>query len=340
MIDSAILYFQNTFGVELIVDELDNVNDLPLYLIKDYEYKLLRLFDKSFILVHKRNNDSLNMSIINIHSMKIHNSLNLDYPILFVFDHLNTYLRKQLISERISFIIPGKMIFIFEIGSVFYERQQANYVNEKKDIKDKMTPSTQALFMYLITSDGFDRSMDTIAKSLNLTKMSVSRGFNELYRLGIIEKNEYEEGSRYRFEKIKKDVWLYAQKYMINPVIKTISVHKDIVDSNYNKFLISGESALAEISMLSSSNIMVYGITNKLFKQYKINYEELPENDRNSATIQLYKHDLPLMDGILHPLSIALVLKDEHDPRVRKEMDVVLDKYFSNVDNKWHKVMR
>lgn len=334
MIDSAILYIENNFGIMIIVDELPYINSLPLYLSKGYEYKLLRFFDKSFILVHKSSKENLNMNTINIHSLKIKSSLNFDYPIILVFDNVNPYLRKQLINERISFIVPGKMIFIFELGSIFYERQRSNYAKVKEIINDKMTPSTQALFMYLITSDSFNHSMEYIAKELDLTKMSISRGFNELYNLGLIKKNEYVEGSKYRFGKNRKDVWTDAQKFMINPVLKTITVHKDIVDTNKYQFSISGESALTEISMLSSPNIMVYGITNKLFKQHKLSYEELPENESNSVTIQLFKHALPVIDGILHPLSIALVLKDEKDPRVEKEIEIMLDKYFNNEDDK------
>lgn len=340
MIDSAILYIENNFGVKIIVDELNDINNLPLYLSKGYEFKLIEIFEKSFLLAYKCSKENLNMNAITIHSLKIKSSLNFDYSIIFVFDNVNTYLRKQLINERISFIVPGKMIFIFELGSILYERQRSNYAKVKEVIKDKMTPSTQALFMYLITSDSFNRSMEYIAKELDLTKMSVSRGFNELYNLGLIKKNEYVEGSKYRFEKNKKDVWTGAQKFMINPVFKTIAVHKDIVDMNNYQFSISGESALTEISMLSSPNIRVYGITNKLFKQYKLSYEELPENDSNSVTIQLFKHDLPVINGILHPLSIALVLIDESDPRVRKEVEGILNKYFSNEDDEWHKVMR
>lgn len=330
MIDSAILYIENNFGIKIVVDELHNINNLPLYLSKGYEYKLLRFFEKSFILVHKSSKENLNMNTINIHSLKIKSSLNFDYPIILVFDNVNPYLRKQLINERVSFIVPGKMIFIFELGSIFYERQRSNYVKVKEVIKDKMTPSTQALFMYLITSDSFNCSMQYIANKLDLTKMSVSRGFNELYNLGLIEKNEYEESSTYRFKKNKRYIWIEALKYMSNPVFKTLHLHERTIESRKKQFILSGESALSRFSMISAPKNNVYGITKKQFKNALLNEDELHLYIENPVLIQLFTHTLPTIDDIFHPLSIALVLKDENDPRINKEVEFMIDNYFNS----------
>ncbi len=329
MIDSVILYIESNFGVKIIQQEFQDMHNLPLYLSKGYEYTIIQFLDKSFMLAHKTNFDNLNINSINIHVSKIKNALNLDYPIILVFDHLNTYLRKQLINERISFIIPGKMIFIFELGAVFHERQRSNYTIVKDSPLDKMAPSTQALFLYIITTDNFDFTMNDIAKNLDITKMSVSRGFNELHRLGIIEKNEYLDRGMYRFEKSKKEVWALAQKYMIDPVFKIFNVHQETVESRRHLFIVSGESALSKFSMITPPSNRVYGITKKYFRKINLNDDELNIYDDNPAVIQVFKHTLPSNDGVLHPLSIALVLKDENDPRVRNEIEIMLDKYFN-----------
>jgi len=338
MIDSAIKYIENNFGVIIIEDDLPNKSNLPLYLSKGYEYKVIQFLEKSFILVHKLNNDNMDINSIKTHISKFKDSLDIDYPFIFILNHVNTYLRKLLINQKISFIVPGKMMLIFELGSIFYERQRSNYVNTKEIPLDKMTPSTQALFLYLLTTNSFDRSMESIAKQLDLTKMSVSRGFNELYNLGLIEKNEYEESSTYRFKKSKKNLWIEALKYMSNPVFKTLHLHERTIESRRNQFIISGESALSRFSMISAPKNNVYGITKKQFKNVRLNEDELHLYIENPVVIQLFTHKLPTIDDILHPLSIALVFKDEEDPRVQIEIEYMLNKYFNNEDYEWQSI--
>lgn len=330
MINTAILFIEDNFGTKLIKNDLDNTEKMPIYLSKGYSYKLITLFNEQFLLMHSESNNTEMISMIQ-HKLRVKNTLNIDYPIILVFDNLNTYQRKKLINEKISFVVPGRMIFIFEIGTVFRTRQQSNYFNNvtNNDLVH-MSPATQGLFLYLMTTNDFNSSMEKIAKKLNITKMSVSRGYNELYKLGLIEKKPYNNSIRYYFKKKTIDIWEEAKEYLDNPVYKTFKMYRKTIERKSDLFTISGESALSKYTMISEPSTPVYGITKKKFKHLSLEEDELYIYDQNPVILQIFDYCLPTIKNVLHPLSIYLLFKHDSDPRIRHEVNNMIDNYFRN----------
>ena len=162
--------------------------------------------------------------------------------------------------------------------------------------------------------------------------MAVSRGSNELHKLGLIEKNTYDNNIKYYFAKKSSEVWNEAQKYLNNPVYKTMKFHRKTIENKFNMFTVSGESALSKFTMISEPRIPVYGITKKKFKQLKLHDDELYIFDDKSIIIQIFNYNLPIIDNVLHPLSIYLIFKEDNDSRIRYEMKTMIDNYFRNLE--------
>lgn len=333
MINDAILYIEYNFGTKILSEDLNDLAKMPIYLSKGYSYKRITLFNEYFLLMYSDNNESEKINMIQQHKATIKNILNINYPIVLIFDKLNSNQRNKLIYDKVSFIIPGSMIFIFEIGSIIRTRQQMNFSKETDNLEIlQMSPSTQALFLYLITTYDLNSSMEKIANKLDITKMSVSRGFNELHKLGLIEKNTYDNNIKYYFAKKSSEVWNEAQKYLNNPVYKTMKFHRKTIENKFNMFTVSGESALSKFTMISEPRIPVYGITKKKFKQLKLHDDELYIFDDKSIIIQIFNYNLPIIDNVLHPLSIYLIFKEDNDSRIRYEMKTMIDNYFRNLE--------
>lgn len=63
-----------------------------------------------------------------------------------------------------AFVIPGKQIFILEIGTIFTDRINSKYsVLNSIEVK-KMSPSAQALFLFLLSNEDVSKSMKDIAE--------------------------------------------------------------------------------------------------------------------------------------------------------------------------------
>jgi len=330
MIDYAIQYIEDSFGIQVYKNDIINTDKLPIYLSKGYYYQQVKIFNRLFLLLSNRSNDYISINTYEDHIYKLRNMLEINYSIIFVFDELNSYYRHKLIEDHIPFIIPGKMIYIFELGTIFNERHNKKYINSYNNYEyQRMSPSTQSLFMYLMTTNDFYSSMEKIANKLRISKMSVSRGYNDLINLNLIEKSIFNESSEYHFKKDKMKVWKEVQLYLINPLFKVIRLHPESVSRRKEEFVLSGESALSHHSMLMEPKNRIYGITKKDFNKLVLNDAELMIFDDNYVIVQLFVHTLPTNNNILHPLSLALLFKDEQDPRIKIEIDALIENYFN-----------
>lgn len=332
MMETVKVTLSKYFDTEPEFSDWPEADRLPLYLRNTYEFGITTLFDQPFLFILQTNQEKMNLHTIKKHIERIRALLSQGESVVLVSDQLSYYLSRQLIRERISFVIPGKQIFILELGTLITERRNRQPKTDESNPTSSLTPSTQALLLYLLAANDFSNPMEKIAKETDMTRMSVSRGFNELRRHGILERNQGNEPGLYRFNSNRFDTWLNAQRVLINPVLKSVFIREASIEPHMaQRLVLSGESALAEHSMLADPSNRTYGITNKRYKQWFKDLETLPVSEPGSLIIQLFKHQLPSEHDVLHPLSIALVLKDEKDERVRKEIDLMINKYFEEV---------
>lgn len=232
-------------------------------------------------------------------------------------------------EERLAFVIPGKQIFILEIGTVFTDRINSKYSVQNSIEVKKMTPSAQALLLYLLSNEDVRKSMKDIAAQLEMSQMSVSRGFCELINLKLVELDSAYVPNFHRLSASKKEIWKMGHAFMSNPVRKTIYVNESSLPEQIRKLLVlSGESALSEYSMLSKPKHKVVGLYNKNYAKLFKDIIIIPIIEFDTLEIQIFNHKMTSLNGVLNELSTALTLIDEVDERVKGEIDDTLYDYF------------
>ena len=321
-------YINDTIGD---VTDLGQVSDakMPLYLKSEFRFERVKILEQNFILAKFQSDESTTIDKLKNRKDKMSGYLAKEDLVVFVFNEIGDYQRKRLIEEKISFIVPGKMIFILELGTVFSEKANSKYSTNQNFINERMKPSTQALLLYLLRNQDFSLTMTEIASEVSISIMSVSRAFKELILLGLIKSDERDDNEKFSLNGNRKEVWEKAIPYMSNPVMKTIYIEPDsLTTSQLNQLNLSGESALSTYSMISAPSNEVFGIHKKVFKENFNNIKILPLKERNSIVVQLYNHTLYSNGKILDELSTALVLLDEFDERVKGEVNRMLDYYF------------
>jgi len=324
---STLAYLNDNIGS---VTDLGSVETtfMPLFLRGEYAFNRAEILGKSIVLAEQLSNEDVTIDRIKNRKTKIYEFIDKEDSLVFVFSDMSEYLRRRLIEEKISFIVLGKSIFILELGTVFSERTISKYTKKLNVKSGHMTPTVQALFLYLLRTQDFSSSMAEIASEISVSSMSVSRAFQELIRFGLIKSVDNDflilNGSRI-------EVWQRAIPLMRNPVVKTVYIDPDgLTDSQRSYLILSGESALSRHSMLSAPSSEMYGIHKSDFMAKFKEVTLLPIREKNSLIVQLFRHKLFSADDCLDELSTALVLIDEADERVRGEVARMLEEYFDN----------
>ena len=315
------------------ITDLGQMNNafMPLYLRSEFAFHRVEIFEKNFVFAEQLSSGDMTIDRIKNRKSKISEFMSKDDFIVFVFSEVTEYLRRRLIEEKISFIVLGKAIFILELGTVFSERTISKYTRKVNLKCEQMMPATQALLLYLLSTQDFSSSMAEISKEISVSAMSVSRAFKELVRFGIVKAVDVYAKEQFMLNGKRKKVWEMALPFMRNPVVKTVFMDPDgLNERNMSYLILSGESALSRHSMLSEPSNEVFGIHKTVFMDKFKDVTLLPIREKNSLTVQLFSHKLFSRDECLDELSTALVLIDETDERVRVEVERMLEEYFDN----------
>lgn len=326
--ENILIYLKDNLGAINDKGDIQAIN-MPLYLTESYRFREVEILNHIFVLIEVLNSSDLNISKLEQRRSKLRDYFEKQMTLVFVFHELSDYLRLKLIKEQLSFVIPGKQIFILELGLVFSERMNSKYTSDYFLKVNKMMPISQSLLIYLLETNALNNTMSEISKKLSVTPMSISRGFQELKSLKLIIEDKQAKSERFSFNGSRKEVWEAAQPFLTTPIMRSIYIDPESIrDIQLNTLIISGESALAHYSMLSSPNIQVFGIHKNVYKKISKTFKEYPNCEENSIILQLYNQPLSSKDGILTELSTALVLKDEKDERVNGAVENMIHEYF------------
>ena len=316
-------YLEVNFEGDVNLSLWDEKKKLPLYLIKAYDYIIIEYYGKTFLAINCSAKEELGIDELKKHFKQIKKYTNLEYELVVIFNVTTRYMRSRLIREQISFIIPGKQIYFPTLGMVYSEKLISKYKLDKGYISQmKMTPVTQALFLELLLSQKSNINQSVLAKKLNVSRMSISRGLKELKSMNLIKDTDEDGIVNVKFSEHIIEVWKKAQDYFVEPILKKVYVIIDSIENELQDHLvISGESALSRYSMLGEPKYRIYGITNKEWNALNHKPQIVKVKDDRVCIIELWKHKLPVNENIIHPLSLLVLLASESDERIINELE-------------------
>lgn len=315
-------YINNTFGIKFKIEEIKKVQGFPIFMTAERKFYKLENEEITFFLVEISNSEKFGSVALEKQLMKYENVLNM--PVCFSFQYITKSMRDSLIKKKIPFVEKDKQLYLPFLGILFN-----NHFSKNKRINnEKMMPITQLLFLYMIYHcKGKKILKKDAAERIGVTKTSITRASNQLIDMGLIEeeivgKNTYiwiKESSKTLFEK--------AKDYMINPIQKEIVIEKsDIPD----RIILSGESALADFTMLNKPKLLCVAVHKSILKNCKL--KEIDEQwslDNNLVRVQFWKYDPILLskDGMADPISLYMTFKSNKDERIEEALDEYMEVY-------------
>lgn len=232
----------------------------------------------------------------------------LHLPSVFYFENLPTFERDRLVSQGVYFIVSNKFAYL---PSLFANRRLSNNV-----VNNVLLPSAQ--YILLLHLQLYSLNGKTLKDLENITPYkyaTISKAIQQLRTKGLVEtEKEGKSDSILKFDSNLKNLWEKAQQYLTSPVKKVFYLPQPICDGE-----IGGISALSHYTMLVPENIPT-----RVFTKYN---SELTSPYEDVQRIELWKYP-PIVkeEKYVDKLSLFLSLKNDKDPRVEKELEIMINK--------------
>lgn len=233
-------------------------------------------------------------------------------PAVFYFDNLLTYERDRLVEQGVYFIVADKFAFVPTLI--------INRLSTKSEIKELFYPSTQYILFYHLQIESLDGlSLKELEDKVPYKYKTIAKSIKQLEALGLVSL----EGSRNKklvFELSGKELWDNVSTNLIDP-IKSIEYTSDVFPEGD----IGGISALSHYSMLVPEDVPTRVLTAEWVREHKYSIPEL-HSFEDTQRIEIWKYPPSGTSGYVDKLSLFLTLKDDNDPRVEKEIAIMMNK--------------
>lgn len=235
-------------------------------------------------------------------------------PVVFYYDSLKTFERDRLINQGVYFLVSDKYA---HLPNLIINRASSSEI-----VKPEFSPVAQYLMLYhLQVADCNCKSINDLTILLPYSYKAIAKTIKQFENLGLLNFKSADGKTKYikfRFE--RRELWDKVQRYLVSPIKKKFYLQEPI-----DIGLIGSYSALSHYSMLASEDVPTKVITKEQLKDIEQSgYRMLPFED--VQCVQVWKYP-PLVtdEQYIDKLSVYLTLKDDRDPRVEKELEIMIN---------------
>ena len=310
-------YIEEILHKKIEYSQYDKVSSLPLFMTGSYDFYTVKIGNEVMLLAVPV--EDINLSSLRKQQKRI--ELLTGMRCVLYMKNMTYYSRDRMIEENIPFVWEGKQLYIPHIGMALNSnsRTELPYCT-------KISFLTQRLLLTAIYQQWEGMNVTGAASALGVSKMSVSRCYDELDALEIPELRKSGR-TRALTCQDKREFWDSIQPVLIDPVISRFSLRQNISE----KYPYGGISALAGYTMLADDPYPTYALTRKNIGNIDINRGSLiPPGETPGCVIHKVGYWIDFGDGTkMDPLSVALSISedDRNDPRVEKAIEEMLEEY-------------
>lgn len=244
----------------------------------------------------------------------------LEMPLVYILPACPAYLRQRLIDKGVYFIVSNKFALLPNL--VINER-----VSTRKEPK-LLSPVAQYILLYHLQVKSLnDLTAQDLKRLIPYSYPSISLGLRCLEDLGLLLRKAEGKNKMLRFTSGGKELFERSKQYMIDPVARRI--YCDNLTSE-EQFPASGTNALAHYTALNPDRERMIAMSKQSFDRLKAGDALEGENTYDgNILIEVWKYPPVTINGYagqwVDPLSLALSLADDQDPRVENEVDHLIN---------------
>ena len=310
-------FIEKVLHQKINIAEYEETKELPLIFTGSYKLYSLEVFNQSCIVAELISD--IGLASVRKHCKRLR-ELTGKECVLYYKD-LSAYARERMLEEGIPFIWEGHQIYMPFIG-IWLKENDARELDKYEQISFL----TQKLLLLALYECWGDMTVTMAAEKLQVSKMSITRGFDEIESLDI--PIIYKDGRKRMLRSCqnKKEMWERIRGYLRSPLINEYYLKEDIGPQNVK----SGISALCEYSILSDNDYPTYALTKAQVTEKKVkNKKQLPVDEQLGCVVQELGYVLCLNEKqLIDPLTVLLLMEKEmDDPRIEMAIDEMLEEY-------------
>ena len=293
---------------------------LPISFEKRFQYVQMKFHKESFLLIKEKRRGSLDSFVTQARIMGEKASMD----VILVFSKLSDIEKKQLLQARVPFVDFKGNLFFPPLGLVLN-------ANDDVATSKELTPSEQLTWIaFLLTKGQKVVDVDMLSQVTGLPNSTIYRCLRTFKTLDWLNK----PNKLYTYTASKKELFLKSESYLFNPIKKRLllpNVDLENIKST-SRLLYGGTYALSYLTFLAesdenSSYVISHRQFNKLslpFSQHVLEGKVL-EIWRYSPFVCEFWNDFKENQDrqFVDPISLYLTLKDDDDPRVEEEIEVL-----------------
>lgn len=310
-------YLSSSLGESPSIIPYAGKNELPLFLQNEYDVYNGIIHGISVLFI-KPKAERLSLERLKKHLKRI-NEFTEGQPILW-FEALRSVQRNKLVVDRIPFIVPGLQMYLPFLYLNFKEQ-----VVVQRPSVDLFTVAMQCVYLLLLLHPREYVSASKISMELHLSVMTATRALRDLEMLKLVTPQG--SATRKKYQRIEKRFfWEKGLSRLITPVMRKVYTRRL---PKGLKWYISGESALAQLSMLNEPPHPVYAIYKKNLPI--VNEEDIllmdELDDVDYQILEIWKYDPAMFSKkeIVDLFSLFASLQNVDDPRQEIEMSALLE---------------
>ena len=240
--------------------------------------------------------------------------------VVLYFEKLSTYAKNIMLDEGIPFIVNNKQLYL-----PFYGIMLSDKDNRKLAPVHTISFLTQKLLLLALYEKWQNMNVTNISKRLNVSKMSITRCFDEIEFLDL---DILDTSKKNRNITVKEETKILFDK--IKPILRNPVITKYELNTDIKLDKVAGITALSEYSLLEDNEYPTYAILKKDLKSLDIsNTTAYKEENIGCVVLELgYFIDIH-KKGISDPITVLLSLTNEEleDERINISIKEMMEDY-------------
>jgi hypothetical protein len=299
----------------LTVTSCPNAERLPFYLQDNFEFGRLDFFDRQVVLISPKEIREHSLREIRVRIDRVTELLGA--PVILCLEQLVAYERRNLIAQKLSFMVPGNQLYLPHLGIDL--REYFSKVGHATTTK--YSPSTQALlFWQLLNSPVLSEwSPSDDAVVLGYTHMTATRAIRELVGSGLAELKTVGRRKNLRLIGSRAQAWSKAKPFLRSPVKRTLWATGPL-ELRSTEIRLAGLSALAKHSMIEAPKDRCLAVTLEQWQSAQSKgLKEIPGPELAAYQVEIWAYETGMQSNstTVDPLSLWLSLRDSNDERVQ-----------------------
>ena len=323
-------YVQTVLHVQLSLEPWDGEERLPLFLAQGFAFLRSDILSSPILFaIVASENDATPSELASRRDQLQEVTAGI---VVFVFDHLSSYMRARLIDQEVAFVVPGNQLYIPHLALDLRE-----YFRARPPVSaSSLSPVAQVvLFRHLLTEHG-TWTPSGLAKDLRYSAMSVGRAFDVLHANGIAEIEATGRSKQLVFSADRAELFEKARPLLRSPVksshyFRAHPLPKGFFGATLPQSLpIGGEMALSEHSMLNAPKNPHFAVGPSNWKTLRAGEfgPEVEYKEEANFSVDVWRYDPDIVTGEnkADPLSLYMQFHDHPDERVAGAVNELMER--------------